>query len=294
MYTCLERWYLSQPINLSLTTNSNKPTRHHRHLFFTTLPPPTAIAVIDHDEVFIVDAGPPPTSHHTTSHTHITISFIMENCNNDTNTNNGMKRGVWKLNSFDDLDESNAARKREAKANGYLSSPSDEDDGLVDTPSVCSDQAIGSLEKEEVYNGKKGGEDDTNKENKVPKKCYGKNNAGVANVKPRNPPSRKFVGFEGAHRNKGRVRSQSPPGKPMILSRRLSFRISDPKRSPLPSPISAVKLMFSPSYAKPATSAASSKPKNRHQKSSLEQIGSEKPPKSKPSKNAAPSAAARN
>jgi len=93
-------------------------------------------------------------------------------------------------------------------------------------------------------------DDRVNKENKLPprgkppakgKKAYGKSGKQVprkamANVKNTigDIAGFKFGAYAG-HRNQGRIRSRSPAGKAMVLSRRLSRRIV--KGSPLRSPM---------------------------------------------------------
>jgi hypothetical protein len=86
---------------------------------------------------------------------------------------------------------------------------------------------------------------------------------------------------QGVHQNAGRMRAPSPLGKPMILSKRLSYRINN--STPGKSPITAKKLDFTP--VGPMASRQMRVKANRHHQSSLERIGNEgKPPAAKKSK----------
>lgn len=91
-----------------------------------------------------------------------------------------------------------------------------------------------------------------NKENKVPRKApvKGKTESKiprkVAPAKAKHTINeiggQQFGRAAAAHKNKGKVRTKSPKGGPMVLSRRLSRRIL--KGSPLRSPITACALDF--------------------------------------------------
>ena len=80
---------------------------------------------------------------------------------------------------------------------------------------------------------------------KKPNASSDKKGSGGRNAK--NQRGGKAVGFKfgevAGHRNRGRKRPNSPAGKPMVLSRRLSRKIM--KASPLRSPIVALELDFS-------------------------------------------------
>ena len=62
-------------------------------------------------------------------------------------------------------------------------------------------------------------------------------------AKPQKKVNNVKFGVEGEHKYKGKRFKPSPKGAPMVLSRRLSRRIT--KASPLRSPIVAAKLVFS-------------------------------------------------
>mmetsp|Transcript_7095 Transcript_7095/g.15307 ORF Transcript_7095/g.15307 Transcript_7095/m.15307 type:complete len:211 (-) Transcript_7095:85-717(-) len=65
-------------------------------------------------------------------------------------------------------------------------------------------------------------------------------------------------------RNFAKRRSKSPLDKPMILSRRMSYKITNPAFSPLSSPITAVKLTFSP-HVNTSAKVVKKRPSNQGQ-----------------------------
>ena len=103
---------------------------------------------------------------------------------------------------------------------------------------------LGAARKKAEANASTKDNDARNKENKVPRKK-------TEQKKPSKIPRKdtineiggqKFGRAAAAHKNKGKVRTKSPKGGPMVLSRRLSRRIL--KGSPLRSPITACALDF--------------------------------------------------
>jgi hypothetical protein len=199
----------------------------------------------------------------------------------------------------DSLDRSmNNDRKRGAAAheNGYLSSPSIDDsyheEASARWPTVPKNAARQSRPVGGAANAPKsrGGYKNnataaatfqpTKKNGGGPQCTRDKenNNPGLAKCKRGRSKSLTNEFGRGAHhKHQGRMRTHSPPGKPMILSRRLSYRINN--ATPGRSPVAATKLLFSPIVRVPATKKSRT---NHHQQSSLERLASPKP--SKPSK----------
>ena len=148
----------------------------------------------------------------------------------------GTKRGVCHMNDFQEHKSENA---RTADSFEYSSISSDDSRScdLYDT-SEGSDIEYGNVselcgknpqDSRDTNNGKAPPQctkHDWNKENKITRQGFGQ-----SFVEPR---------------KRAKERKRSPADKPMILSRRMSFKIMNPALSPLRSPITAVKLMFSP------------------------------------------------
>ncbi|KAL7476737.1 hypothetical protein ACHAW6_002578 [Cyclotella cf. meneghiniana] len=200
--------------------------------------------------------------------------------------------GACELEDFDDLNMENA-RKRGAPAhsNGYFSSPSlaDMSDASVGWPSppnnaspVPNSHRSGNATKGAFDASKGGGYKDVSasgepqctreKENKDPRLAERKG----ARAKSLNANLYDGFGRGCAHKNAGRMRTRSPAGKPMILSRRLSYKINN--GTPQKSPVTAVRLMFSPVTPMPAARYQAKKSRtNRHGKSSLESLETRKP-----------------
>ena len=137
------------------------------------------------------------------------------------------------------MNNSKAASKNESY--NWAEFSSDESDANAGGP-----KKLGAARKKAEDN------DARNKENKVPRKApvKGKTESKiprkVAPAKAKHTINeiggQKFGRAAAAHKNKGKVRTKSPKGGPMVLSRRLSRRIL--KGSPLRSPITACALDF--------------------------------------------------
>ena len=173
-------------------------------------------------------------------------------------------RGASDLPSFSNLAASsnmnNDACKRGDDDSSYFSDSS--------TGSYARRKRAGAAAKTSREGDAK--QSDREKENKPPR------GAGKQKVKKSKPFSNVSPGGQfghGHHRRRGRFFAPSPIGRPMILSRRLSYRINN--STPMKSPITATTLNFSPSMKR--------RP-GRHFQSSLERIGHENKPAAKRSK----------
>ena len=206
-------------------------------------------------------------------------------------------RGACELEDFDDLNMDNA-RKRGASAhsNGYFSSPSlaDTSDASGGWPSPPNNappksHSSGNATKGAIAASKSSGYKDVSasrppknreggpqctreKENEDPRLAERKG----ARAKSLNANLYDGFGRGCVHKNAGRMRTKSPAGKPMILSRRLSYKINN--GTPHKSPVTAVRLMFSPVTPMPAARYQAKKSRtNRHGQSSLEMLETREP-----------------
>mmetsp|Transcript_29256 Transcript_29256/g.60980 ORF Transcript_29256/g.60980 Transcript_29256/m.60980 type:complete len:180 (+) Transcript_29256:183-722(+) len=163
-------------------------------------------------------------------------------------------------------------KRRGVKCNGdesldwtEFSSDSSDDDSSVGDPTKAEGRKNAPKKKTKV----------ATKASKIPRKAgriYG--TSGKSGKSRKRPLPRKVIdkvfgnkkkavaegkfGAGAGHQNKGCVHSKSPAGRPMVLSRRLSRKIT--RGSPLGSPIVACQLDFSLSALKPKKSRAT---KNR-------------------------------
>ncbi|KAL3795936.1 hypothetical protein HJC23_002207 [Cyclotella cryptica] len=198
-------------------------------------------------------------------------------------------QGACELEDFDDLNMENARKRRASDhPNGYFSSPSlaDSSDASVSWPSPPNNAPPKSCRSGNATNGaaatSKNGGYKGGASSQQPKKNEGgpqctrdKENEDPRKAERKARSSKSFNGslHDGfgrgcVHKNAGRMRTKSPVGKPMILSRRLSYKINN--GTPQKSPVMAVRLMFSPM---PVARYQSKKSRtDRHGQSSLETL----------------------
>mmetsp|Transcript_30307 Transcript_30307/g.64447 ORF Transcript_30307/g.64447 Transcript_30307/m.64447 type:complete len:240 (-) Transcript_30307:1216-1935(-) len=108
---------------------------------------------------------------------------------------------------------------------------------------------------------------DTDKENKGLERVPSKNKVTKSEngiVERKKGDSNRNFGAGIPQRNFAKRRSKSPLDKPMILSRRMSYKITNPAFSPLSSPITAVKLTFSP-HVNTSAKVVKKRPSNQGQ-----------------------------
>mmetsp|Transcript_10062 Transcript_10062/g.18097 ORF Transcript_10062/g.18097 Transcript_10062/m.18097 type:complete len:190 (+) Transcript_10062:156-725(+) len=147
-------------------------------------------------------------------------------------------------------------------------SDSSDDDASCDEASVGGAQkAAAGKTTSKTNEAKAATKAPGNKENNIPRKApvkgktYGKNAQKIPRKvlgKIKNTIAGGFkFGDYGGHQGHGGIRSKSPAGRPMVLSRRLSRRIT--RGSPLRSPIVACQLDFSFSALKEKKSKGTKK-----------------------------------
>ena len=167
---------------------------------------------------------------------------------------------------------SNMSNNYTKRAEGYFSSSSD---SSIDS-NENSSSALPAARKKSCNNAKKNAaashllkENRVGKENQIPR--LGQNKKGRS--KSLNNVNASPAFGQGFHRRHRRVFSFSPVDKPMILSRRLSYKINN-STTPDKSPVVATKLAFSPV----APNRHSKGRRSRHRESSLERLGASNRP----------------
>ena len=133
--------------------------------------------------------------------------------------------------------------------------------GKTTAPSQSLWKNRGGKQCNKLTKTRRGKKYEIDKENKDPR-------VGQRKTRSKSINNTTFESFgRGVHPRAGKFRTISPKDKPMILSRRLSYRINN--STPGRSPITAHKLIFSPMLA----ADNSKRRKSRRRQSSLERVG---------------------